>query len=69
MNKTLIRLVALLLVPCLVGDPVTASAFSANSLSPMREWESLPASASVAGVRGAVQINLFSQQALAAVVT
>src|SRR5258706_10273710 len=34
MPKPLLRIIALLLVTCLLADPVTASAFSTNNFSP-----------------------------------
>ena len=71
MSKLFIRIVALLLVSCLVADPVTVSGFS-NSLS--STWERSPRRPGVAcppapqwrGLRGVVtsQQSLFEQQAL-----
>src|SRR5262245_36694747 len=50
MSKTLIRCVAFLLVPCLIADPITASAFSGPSPIPAsRPNVSLFASQAMAG--------------------
>src|SRR5258706_10385852 len=51
MNKTLLRIVTLLLVPCLIFGPETASAFSSPSL---------PKTSNIS------QTSLFNQQAIVA---
>src|SRR4030081_1263903 len=61
MNKTLVRIVALLLVPCLLADPSTVSAFT-NALAPLGER---------VGVRGdfaARDQSRFEQEALSTAV-
>src|SRR5439155_21349996 len=56
MNKILVRLVALLLICCVVADPATASAL--HPLSPT--WER----AAQGRVRGAFSLEIIAQQAL-----
>src|SRR5579863_6988496 len=53
MNKTLLRIVALLLIPCLIGDPVTASAFAT------------PSSPSLHTTHVSISENPFGEQAFA----
>ena len=57
MNKALLRCVALLLVPCLLADPVTVSALSERSL---------PLASQSATVRETAAYTLFQQQAIPA---
>src|SRR5262245_44440917 len=59
MNKYLIRLVALALVPCLLADPVTASAFSWGQ-SPMSGLNAPVGTVPNSSIRPA----LFTRQAL-----